>query len=115
MNDDQGSQGIGEKATPWKEGVKEKAAPVQGKAQAAWDKTRTAASNVKEAVTGFVDEAKRQDLQGSVKEAIHKTGETTREVAQAAKDEVEQTRETAQGGGKPSSSGTTSQIDTTSY
>lgn len=115
MNDDQASPGMKEKAANLKESVKEKVAPVQEKAVNAWEKTRGTVTNAKEAVSGFVDEAKKNDLAGKSKEAMQKAGETTREIGTAAKDEVQQTKESIRSAPGSESSGKRDQIDTTSY
>lgn len=99
-----GKPTLGEKATKAKDAavgkaqggistVKDTAAKVKEKAVAA-----------KEALSAFADEAKKQDLQGSVKEAMGTMGSAAREVGQTAKGEMEQTKESARSGpGSPSS------------
>ena len=65
------------------------------------------------ALKGFSEEAKKQDLAGSTKEAIQKAGETTRDVASTTKQEFQQTKETFKGGSQSSSGG--SQLGSSSY
>lgn len=57
------------------------------------------------ALKGFTEEAKKDDLAGSTKQAIQKAGETTRELSSTAKDEYRNTKETLKGGSSPSTGG----------
>jgi hypothetical protein len=60
------------------------------------------------ALKGFSEEAKKNDLAGSTKQAIQKAGETTREVAGTVRDEYKGTKEhltSATGTGKGTGSG----------
>lgn len=50
------------------------------------------------ALKGFTEEAKKDDLAGSTKQALQKAGETTRELAGTAKKEFQQTKETVTSG-----------------
>lgn len=54
------------------------------------------------ALKGFSEEANKTDLAGSTKQAIQKAGETTRELASAAKSEFRETRDSFKGSGSPS-------------
>jgi hypothetical protein len=51
------------------------------------------------AIKGFSEEARRHDLAKTTKQAIQKAGETAREVAGTARQEIRQTREHLKGGG----------------
>lgn len=83
-----------EKVRPAVDKAKHFGSAVKEKAVAAKD----AAVTAKEAVSAFVDEAKKNDLQGNVKQAVQMTGETVRDVSQTVKDETRQTKESFRGG-----------------
>ena len=90
-----GSKPMKEKVTQAKDTLVDKKAAVV-------DRTKAGASTVKEKVTtatgavkAFVDEAKKEDIQGKTKEAMHTLGDATRDVSQTAKEETRQTKESA--------------------
>jgi hypothetical protein len=58
------------------------------------------------ALKGFSEEAKKDELAQSTKQAIQKAGETTREVAGTVKSEVRETKSTLKGGQSSMGSGT---------
>jgi hypothetical protein len=92
-----GKPSLGEKAAKAKDTVAEKAQEGFSTVKDAALKAKEKATVAKEAVSAFADEARKRDLQGSAKQAVGTAGSAAREVGQAAKGEVQQTKERATG------------------
>lgn len=78
------------------------------------DKVAKGVAAVAGALKGFTEEAQKNDLANSTKEAIQKAGDTTRTLASTAKEEYRSTKETIKPSGGSLSSGSSSSGSTSS-